>query len=179
MLFYVFLTFLVFQRLVELVIAQNNERWMVEQGAYEVGKEHYKYIVLVHVMFILSLLIEVVYFEKEPSWWSWVPFLLFLFAQVLRVWSIASLGKFWNTKILILPQAQVIQKGPYRFFRHPNYIVVAVEILVIPLIFQAFVTAILFSLLNSHILLSIRIPMEEKALKEATNYAKKYYLNKN
>ena len=89
--------------------------------------------------------------------------------QALRIWCIRSLGTFWNTKILILPDAQVVRKGPYVYMRHPNYAVVCLEILLLPLMFQAYFTAFCFTLLNIT-MLSVRIPIEEKALRDATNY---------
>lgn len=167
--FTILLAILIVQRITELWIARKNESWMKEQGAYEVGKSHYKYIVLVHLMFFVSLLLEVQYTERGmPQWWMF-PFVFFIVTQILRVWSIASLGRYWNTRIIILPGINVVSKGPYRFLRHPNYLIVAAEILVIPLIFQAYFTAIFFTILNA-IVLSIRIPIEEKALREVTNY---------
>lgn len=105
---------------------------------------------------------------KPPSWWL-IPFVLFLIAQVIRIWAISSLGVYWNTKILLLPGAKVVAKGPYRFMRHPNYTVVSLELLVIPLIFGAYYTAILFTILNI-LMLRVRIPVEEKALMELTDY---------
>ena len=95
--------------------------------------------------------------------------IVFLCLQLFRVWCLVSLGSFWNTKIIILRGANVVAKGPYSYIRHPNYLVVCLEIVVLPLMFQAYVTAVCFTILN-FIILSIRIPMEEKALKEATNY---------
>jgi methyltransferase len=169
MFFSILLAILIIQRLTELWIARKNEAWMREHGAYEVGKSHYKYIVAVHVMFFVSLLLEVQYTDRGIAEWWMIPFFFFIVAQILRVWSITSLGRYWNTRIIILPGINVVSKGPYRFLRHPNYLIVATEILVIPLIFQAYFTAILFTLLNA-LVLSIRIPIEEKALKEATNY---------
>jgi methyltransferase len=94
---------------------------------------------------------------------------VFVCAQLIRVWAISSLGTFWNTKIIVLPNVEVVRKGPYRFIKHPNYLVVSIELLVVPLMFGAYVTACLFTLLNV-IMLSIRIPAEEKALRELTEY---------
>ena len=166
--FWMLFAFLIIQRLTELVVAKRNERWMKAHGAYEVGRNHYKWIVTVHVSFFLSLLIEVQWFGAEPAVWWPLPFIVFVLAQVMRFWALFSLGRFWNTKILVLPGAKVVEKGPYRFMRHPNYIIVATEILMIPLIFQAYMTALLFSALNA-IVLSVRIPEEEKALQKNTN----------
>jgi methyltransferase len=169
MFFTILLFLIIIQRIVELWIAKQNEEWMKEKGAYEVGRSHYKYIVILHVMFFVSLIVEVQTMQSGMvSWWI-IPFLFFIMAQALRIWSIFSLGRYWNTRIIILPGIEVVAKGPYRFSRHPNYFIVITEIIVIPLIFQAYVTAVLFTLLNAWIL-SIRIPMEEKALVEATNY---------
>ena len=168
MMFTFIFSFVVLQRIVEIIIAKENEKWMKAKGAIEFGKEHYPYIVLVHVFFLISFLFEVSYYEKtlSPLW----PGLLaiFIFAQVLRYWCLYSLGRFWNTKILILPNVSVISNGPYKFIRHPNYIVVAIELLIIPLLFNAFLTATFFSILNA-MLMTFRIPMEEKALKNNKN----------
>ncbi len=166
---YVFISIVIFQRVVEIIIANRNAKWMINQGGYEVGREHYKYIVLLHTFFFLSLLLEVS--VSRPSFTSWViaPFVFFLLAQIGRVWALSSLGSFWNTRIMVLPGAKVIAKGPYRYMRHPNYVIVAMEILLLPLIFQAYWTAFIFSLLNA-LVLKVRIKVEEQALLAATNY---------
>src|SRR5699024_9972434 len=88
---------------------------------------------------------------------------LFLIAQIVRVWCIYSLGRFWNTKIIVLPNVICIKKGPYKYLRHPNYVIVFVELFSIPLIFGAYVTSIMFPLLHLG-LLAIRIPIEDRAL---------------
>ncbi len=157
------------QRLVELVVAKRNEWWMKNRGAKEFGQEHYRIIVCLHAMFFVVFFIEVQarHAELSPVW----PFFLSLFflTQFLRVWAIASLGKCWNTKIIILPEAPIVEKGPYRFLKHPNYLVVIMEFMIIPCMYQAYLTAIVFSVLNGFIL-AVRIPMEEKALHEHTEY---------
>ncbi|MFA4132452.1 MULTISPECIES: isoprenylcysteine carboxyl methyltransferase family protein [unclassified Brevibacillus] len=156
----------VLQRLVELLIAMRNARYIRSKGGYEVGASHYKYIVLLHFLFFLSLLFEVVGKGSAmvlPSWWA-IPFCLFLIAQGLRYWCIRSLGKRWNTRIFILPGEAPIKQGPYRFIRHPNYLVVSLELLLLPLTFSAVATALAFSLLNAWLLLRIRIPMEETSI---------------
>ncbi len=168
MVFYLILAFVIIQRLVELFVAKRNEKSMLAKGAYEVGASHYPFMILLHVSFFISLLIEVSYFKSSPIPHYGLLF-VFLLLQLFRVWCLVSLGKFWNTKIIILPGANVVAKGPYAYIRHPNYLVVCLEIAVLPLMFQAYVTAICFTILN-FIILSIRIPMEEKALKEVTNY---------
>lgn len=159
----------IIQRLVELIVAGRNERWIRSQGAIEVGASHYKWMVLMHTAFFVSLLIEVLIFDRplSPIWG--ILLAIFLLMQILRVWCLSSLGKFWNTKILILPGADVQKKGPYRWIRHPNYVIVTTELIVLPLLFSAYITAVVFLLLNIW-MLSVRIPAEEKALRELTNY---------
>lgn len=167
--FLLFWSFLVIQRLAEVRIAKSNEQKLRNKGAVEAGKDHYKWMVLMHVSFFVAFFSEVYLLNaKPPSWWL-IPFVLFLIAQVIRIWAISSLGVYWNTKILLLPGAKVVAKGPYRFMRHPNYTVVSLELLVIPLIFGAYYTAILFTILNI-LMLRVRIPVEEKALMELTDY---------
>ncbi|HHW38580.1 MAG TPA: hypothetical protein GXX18_15310 [Bacillales bacterium] len=169
MFFSLFISLVILQRLAELGIARKNEKWMKANGGYEVGEDHYKYIVMVHILFFISLIMEVSFFNKATSS-LWSVFLLFFtLAQGLRVWSLMSLGKFWNTKIIIMSNVNIISTGPYKFIRHPNYLVVVIELLVIPLLFNAFFTAIIFTLLNM-VVLSIRIPIEEEALIREINY---------
>ncbi|KMJ56094.1 isoprenylcysteine carboxyl methyltransferase [Bacillus sp. LL01] len=166
---YLFIGFVMLQRVIEVIIANQNAKWIKKKGGYEAGAEHYKYIVAMHALFFVALLIEISFMGTEVVRWSIIPLIIFLITQVVRVWALSSLGRFWNTRIMILPGAKVVAKGPYRFMRHPNYVIVAMEILALPFIFQAYWTAFIFSILNVMIL-RIRIREEERALKEATNY---------
>ncbi|MBK3496080.1 hypothetical protein JFL43_14655 [Viridibacillus sp. YIM B01967] len=151
------------------MVARSNERYQKERGAIEAGQEHYPLIVLLHVLFLCSLLLEYIWFKPTLSL-LWPSLLIaFLTLQFARVWAIQSLGRFWNTKIIILPGAKLVKRGPYKWMPHPNYAIVALEIAVIPLIFQAYYTAILFTLLNYGMML-IRIPIEEKALEQYGEY---------
>ncbi|CAG9623694.1 isoprenylcysteine carboxyl methyltransferase family protein [Sutcliffiella rhizosphaerae] len=168
--FAIFFTFVVSQRIYELLIAKKNEIFMLEHGAIEYGSEHYKYIVSLHVLFLVSFFGEVTALGKyaSPIWPIWLT--LFIMTQAIRIWSLYSLGPYWNTKILIIPDAEISMKGPYRFMRHPNYVIVTLEIMLIPLLFQAYMTAVLFTALNLW-MLSVRIPIEEQALFEKSkNY---------
>lgn len=169
--FWILILLVCLQRIAELAVAKRNEKWMLQQGAYEAGASHYPFIVALHVSFFISLILEVVFFDKTLSTWWPLWFSLFVVAQFARVWSLRSLGRFWNTKIIVLPGASIVKKGPYRWIRHPNYVVVVTEILVLPLLFQAYYTAFIFSVLNAFIL-SIRIAAEEQALMEATDFKK-------
>lgn len=167
--FYLLFTVIAIQRTVELFIARRNEKWMKSKGAKEYGQKHYKLMVTIHLLFFVSLLVEKI-FAQKPLNEYWIGlFIIFLITQAGRVWVITSLGRYWNTKIIVLPEADVIVKGPYKYIKHPNYFIVTVELIVIPLMFNAYWTLFIFALLNQFIL-SIRIPIEEKALAEATDY---------
>jgi methyltransferase len=171
--FWAILSFVIVQRVMELIIAKRNEKWIKSQGGIEAGAEHYKWIVMLHIGFFISLILEYSIQGLLIKWWA-IPFMFFTFAQVLRGWSLLSLGRYWNTKILLIPNSEVVKKGPYKYIRHPNYLVVGLEIFMLPFMFSAYFTAVLFTLLNSYILLFIRIPAEEKALAEDTDYLKSF-----
>lgn len=175
-LFYVFFTIIILQRLCEMIIAKRNEKWMRENGAQEFGQNHYPLIVFIHTMFFIVFFLEVYIWQNRlsPVW----PIVLsiFMMTQLIRVWAITSLGRYWNTKIIVLPGAKMVNKGPYQFLKHPNYLVVTIEFIVIPLMFEAYFTAFFFSLLNG-IILRIRIAAEEKALYQLTGYSRSNGLN--
>ncbi|PLR79605.1 hypothetical protein CVD25_11795 [Bacillus canaveralius] len=173
MLFFIFLAVVITQRIIELVIAKRNERWLKKRGAIEFGKAHYRIIVFIHALFFICLLFEVIYFKKELSFFWPLLLVLFLITQAGRIWALTSLGRYWNTKIIVLPGSEVVKKGPYQFMKHPNYVIVSLELLIVPLLFDAYITALLFSMLNA-LILSIRIPAEEKALKDLTEYDRRF-----
>lgn len=169
MVFAGFVSFVVLQRLGELVIAKKNEKGMKEKGAIEFGQLHYQFMVLMHVMFFVVLILEVLIFNKQVSRFWPILFSVFLLVQAGRIWALTSLGEFWNTKIIVLPDAYPIKRGPYRYLKHPNYVIVIIELLLIPLLFNAYMTSVIFTVLNG-CLLAIRIPAEERALNQLTNY---------
>jgi methyltransferase len=157
------LAFVVLQRILELRLAQANLRWALSQGAREYGREHYPLFFLLHLGWMLGWLLEGLARQQlSPIWWLWLA--VFVLAQGLRYWAIQSLGRYWNTRIIIVPGAKKIAGGPYRYLRHPNYLAVALELLSLPLIFNAWITALAATLLNAWLLLTVRIPAEEKAL---------------
>jgi methyltransferase len=156
------------QRLLELWLSRRNGRILRARGAVERGQAHYPLIVAMHVLWLLSTFAEGALRGPDfPGYWP-LPLALFLLVQPLRYWAIFSLGENWNTQILVVPGAQLVRRGPYRYFKHPNYFVVIVEILTFPLIFGAWITALVFSVLNA-ILLSVRIREENQALAELAN----------
>lgn len=165
MFFYIIVGFVVLQRLVELLIAKKNEKKSLAAGGIEYDKKGYSGIVIMHVMFFISLIAEYFYFGHTLNKF-WIIFLiLFVAAQFLRYWAIISLGSLWNTRIIIVPGSKLVQYGPYKYFKHPNYMAVIAELAVLPLMFSCFVTAIVFSAVNL-LLLKRRIAIEENALEK-------------
>lgn len=161
--FLAFYIFLIFQRISELFLAKSNEAATRKQGAVEYDKEGYKYIVFLHTAFLISFLVEKIFLGRELNSFSLVLFIIFIFTQILRYWALSSLGIYWNTKILVVPDLNLVKKGPYKYIKHPNYLAVITEIAVIPLIFSCYLTSIVFTILNL-IILRRRINIEEKAL---------------
>lgn len=154
----IILALVTLQRLGELVVARRNTRALLARGAHEVAPGHYPLIVAVHTLWLAAL------------WWlapgrpvRWLLVGLFLLLQAARQWVLATLGGRWTTRIIVLPGAPLVARGPFRFVRHPNYCVVAAEMAVLPLAFGLWWVALLFSLLNGAAL-TIRIRAEEKAL---------------
>lgn len=161
---FVMAAILISQRLLELYIAKNHYAWMMSGGAQEFGREHYRLFFILHTSWFIGWIAEGSSLgHLHKLWYVWLG--LFAAAQILRYWCIASLGQYWNTRILVIPGRQRISKGPYRFIKHPNYLAVAIELVAVPLIFNAWVTAVIAALLNAVLLLGIRIPAEEKALR--------------
>ncbi|WP_342239326.1 isoprenylcysteine carboxyl methyltransferase family protein [Inquilinus sp. OTU3971] len=147
------------QRLGELAYARRNESRLRTRGAVESGAQHYPLFILLHGAWLLAafLLIPA---DRVPSW---TLLALFLLLQAARVWVVATLGPYWTTRVLSLPGAPLVRRGPYRWVRHPNYLIVTAEIAVLPLAFGAWWIAIAFSLANA-LLLYHRIGVEERAL---------------
>ncbi|MBA2443269.1 MAG: hypothetical protein H0V53_12840 [Rubrobacter sp.] len=156
------------QRLLELRISRRNEARARERGAVERGAGHYRFMVALHTLWLVSTLLEGSLRGPEfPALW-YVPLALFVLVQPLRYWSIYSLGESWNVRVLVVPGARRVRRGPYRYLDHPNYLVVAVEVLVFPLIFGAWVTALLFTVLNAAFMY-VRVRQENRALSELAN----------
>jgi methyltransferase len=161
MAFILFISFIILLRIGELLLSKRNEKWLLQNKAVEYGKNHYSFIVLLHVLFIVSLIVE--YYTQQPNPCNLFFLLLYFILLAFKVWVIMSLGKFWNTKIYRIPNTSLVKKGPYKYLKHPNYLIVIAEILIIPLVFHLYLTALVFSVLNL-IMLSVRIKEENKAL---------------
>ena len=156
-------TAIVVQRALELRLARDNERWARERGAREYGREHYPLFFLLHGAWLAGLWQQGRRPGRRVSW----PWLLaWLALQPARYQVIRTLGRLWNTRILIVPGAGRVKRGPFRVLAHPNYLIVALELLSAPLAVRARTTAVTTGLLNAALLLLVRIPAEERALRE-------------
>ena len=155
------------QRLVELRISGRNRRALLARGGIPVGDGHYPVMVALHAAFLVSVVTEV--------WLVPRPFrprlaiamlVLLVVAMVVRIWTIRTLGERWTTRIVVVPGAPAVTSGPYRWLRHPNYLVVVVELVALPMVHGAWWTALGFSVANL-VLLTVRIRAEETALARA------------
>ena len=149
------------QRLAELWISRRNSRRLLAEGAREYGSAHYPLIVGLHAVWLASLWLLA---PGQPIFR--VPLFLFALLQMGRVWVIASLGRRWTTRIIVLPGAALVRRGPFRFLDHPNYAIVVLEIALLPLAFGLWALALAFTLLNAAVL-TVRIRAENKALASA------------
>lgn len=146
-------------RLLELLYARRNTARLLAQGGQEVGAAHYPLIVALHTAWLLSL----AWFIPPETAAEPLMLFLFLLTQGLRIWVLVSLGRYWTTRIITLPGVPLVRRGPYRYLRHPNYLVVALELALLPLCFGAWELAVIFSLLNAAVL-SWRIRTENAVL---------------
>jgi methyltransferase len=160
--FILYLSFIIFLRIGELILSRRNEVWLLKNGAIEYGQKHYPYIVGLHVMFLLSLFVE--YSSKQSATFSLFFLVLYLILLSFKAWILKSLGTFWNTKIYHIHGLPLIKTGLYKYIKHPNYLIVIAEIAIIPLVFQLYITCMIFTLLNA-IMLTIRIRVENQVLK--------------
>jgi len=152
------------ERLVELVVAKRNLAWALARGGEEHGFGHYPAMVMLHTGLLVGCLVEVLVAGRPfEAVLGWPMFVLVLAAQALRWWCIRTLGPQWNTRIIVVPGLALVGGGPYRFFRHPNYVAVVVEGVALPLVHSAWVTALVFTVLNA-VLLTVRIRVEDRAL---------------
>lgn len=152
------------ERLAELVLAQRNLAWSRARGGVEEGAGHYPVMVALHLALLVGCVLEVAVLGRPfiPVL-GWPMLALVVAAQGLRWWCIATLGRQWNTRVVVVPGAARIDGGPYRWISHPNYVAVAVEGLALPLVHSAWLTALVFTTLNA-MLLSTRVAVENSAL---------------
>jgi methyltransferase len=156
------LAFVTLQRLAELALARRNTMALFARGAREVAAGHYPYMVALHAAWLIGLWLLAI---GKPIHLPWLA--AFLFLQALRLWVLATLGKRWTTRIIVLAGAPLIRSGPYRFVRHPNYAIVVGEIAALPLAFGMPLYALVFSVVNAAVL-AVRIRAEDAALRPRT-----------
>jgi methyltransferase len=158
----VILVLVTLQRLGELVLARRNTERLKARGAIEIGARHYPLIVSVHAAWLVALWI----FGRDQEV-DLLLLALFVVLQGLRLWVLATLRSRWTTRIIVLPGEPLVVSGPYRYFSHPNYAIVAAEIATLPLALHLPVIALVFSVLNAMVLI-IRLRAEGRALNAAT-----------
>ncbi len=156
---HILVALIVLQRLVELAVARINTRRLLAAGGVEHGAGHYPLLVALHVAWLVCLAV----FVPADAALDPLLFLLFLLTQAARVWVIVSLGRFWTTRVIAVPGAPLVARGPYRWLRHPNYLIVVVEIALVPLIAGAWQIAVAFSIANAALLWH-RVRIENAAL---------------
>jgi methyltransferase len=146
-------------RIVELLYAARNTRRLLARGGVEVGRDQYPWFIVLHASWLAAL-------------WAFIPpatapnlylLAIFVLAQLARMWIIATLGPYWTTRVITLPGAPLVRRGPYAVIRHPNYAIVCIEIAVLPLAFGAWQIALVFTVANAA-LLGWRIRVEDTAL---------------
>ncbi|MES2389047.1 MAG: isoprenylcysteine carboxylmethyltransferase family protein [Bacteroidota bacterium] len=160
MAFTVFILLLIIQRLSELFISAANEKKLRARGGVEYGREHYPFMVTMHTMFIISLIAEYIWRGNNAFSFPFAAALVILVA--FKYYVIAVLGENWTTRIIRVPGSAPVTAGPFRYFRHPNYTEVVLEIAVMPLMFNLYYTAVVFSILNAA-MLYVRIKAEDRA----------------
>ena len=155
------LVFVTLQRLAELAWNRSNEARLQAAGAVEAGAAHYPVMVALHGAWLVAVWL---YGWDRPLVWPWVA--LYVVLQLGRAWVLATLGRRWTTRVFVVPGETLVRRGPYRFVSHPNYVVVALELFVLPLGFGLWAVALVFGIANL-VLLAWRIRVENQALRAA------------
>jgi len=155
----IILALVTLQRLGELWLSNRNTRRLLAQGAREHAPEHYRWVVAIHVLWLVALWVLAPGRSVDGFWLA-----MYVLIEIARIWVLASLGPRWTTRIIVLPGVDLVRRGPYRWVNHPNYIVVVAEIAVLPLVFGLWQVALIFSLINAAALY-VRIGHENRALR--------------
>lgn len=154
------------ERLAELVVSRRHVRAALDRGGVERGERHYPVMVLLHAGLLVGAIAEVALGDRPfHGWLGWPMLGVALAAQALRWWCIATLGEQWSTRVVVVPGAPLVSRGPYSVLRHPNYVAVVAEGVALPLVHSAWLTALVFTAANS-VLLWVRIRCEDDALRE-------------
>jgi methyltransferase len=147
-----------------LAVARRIAAWSMAHGGREFGRDHYRAIVVMHTLLLVACVVEVWALHRPfISWLGWPMMAVVLLSTIVRWWSIAALGKYWNTRIIVIPGAPLVRRGPYRWMNHPNYAAVSAEVTALPLVHTAWLTPIVFTIANA-LVLNVRIRDENAAL---------------
>jgi methyltransferase len=152
------------ERLAELVVSKRNAAWSFQRGGVESGFSHYPVMVVLHTGLLVGALVEA--YARRPdvsSLLAWSMLVVVLLTQALRWWCIATLGRQWNTRVIVVPGLAPVRRGPYALMRHPNYVAVVAEGVALPLVHACWITAVVFTVLNA-VLLTVRVRVENAAL---------------
>jgi methyltransferase len=162
--YYLLILAICIERLVELVVSKRHARWAFSQGGKEFGRNHYPAMVALHIALLVGCVVEVSVLHRPfIAWLGWPMLAIVALSQLLRWWCVTTLGRRWNTLVIVLPQAPLVRRGPYRWLHHPNYVAVVAEGIALPLVHTAWLTAVCFTLANA-LLLRVRISVENAAL---------------
>ncbi|WP_137145404.1 isoprenylcysteine carboxyl methyltransferase family protein [Mycolicibacterium sp. CR10] len=162
--YYAFILLIGAERLVELAVSRRNARWSFANGGREFGRGHYPAMVSMHALLLVSCIVEVATLHRPfVPWLGWPMVILVAASTGMRWWCVATLGKHWNPRLIVIPGAELVRRGPYRWIHHPNYTAVAVEVVALPLVHSAWLTAIVFTIANA-LVLRVRIHSENLAL---------------
>ena len=162
--YYLLILAVAIERVAELLIAKGNARWALAHGGREFGRNHYPVMVVIHTALLVGCVVEVWLLHRPfIPLLGWPMLAVAALSQALRWWCVTTLGRRWNTRVITLPHAPLVRRGPYRWLHHPNYVAVVAEGLALPLIHGAWLTAIGFTLANG-LLLRVRIMVENSAL---------------
>ncbi len=158
------------ERIVEMFVSARNARWAFARGGVETNRGQLPWMISLHIGMLLGALAEVWLLDRPfLPWLGWPMLVLALASQAARWWIIRTLGHQWNTRVIVVPGLPLVTSGPYRFTRlpHPNYLVVTIEGVALPLVHTAWITALVFTVLNAVLLIVFRIPAEDRALSGA------------
>lgn len=160
----VLIALVVIERLAELVLSKKHAAWAFERGGVEYGRGHYPPMVVLHSALLVGCVVEVLLADRAFSpLLGWSMVIVVIAAQGLRWWCILTLGRLWNTRVIVTQGVPLVKRGPYRWMPHPNYVAVVAEGIALPLVHSAWITAAVFTVLNAW-LLSVRIRTENAAL---------------
>lgn len=162
--YYLFILAVGLERLVELVVSRRNAQWSIAQGGKEFGRGHYPVMVAMHTLLLVSCVVEVWTLHRPfIPWLGWPMLFIVMLSTVTRWWCATVLGKHWNPRVIVIPNAPLVRRGPYRWLHHPNYAAVVAEVVALPLVHSAWLTAIAFTTANA-LVLTVRIRTENEAL---------------